>query len=172
MHQNATKFEEIYSAYYRSLLKLIKRKICCTELAEDVLQEAFIKIWNSLPEYDPGKGGLYTWMAAICNNMAIDQMRSIHYRNQFRTSELELMIETVDGQQFFLPNTDLIDVIAHARKLRQSYADILMLSYQAGYSHVEIGGLLNIPLGTVKSRIRIAVGLLRQLYSPLPKKKD
>ena len=164
MHNNAILFEKIYKTYYRPLLRLIKRKIFSPDLAEDILQDAFIKIWNSLSDYDPGKGGLYTWMATICCNMAIDHMRSRHYTNRYRTCELELMIETIDCQKSFLLNTDSVDVIKQTMELKQSYTDVMMLFYYKGYTQVEIGGLLNLPLGTVKSRMRVALGLLRKIY--------
>jgi RNA polymerase sigma factor (sigma-70 family) len=165
MHTNAIVFEEVYNAYYRSLLKLVRRFICSHELAEDILQDAFIKIWRSLPNYDAGKAGLYTWMAAICTNMAIDHLRSKNYRKQCKNDELETMIDTIDGQRYVLPSTDYIDVISQLRILRTPYADVMMLFYDAGYTQVEIGRILGLPLGTVKSRIRIAVRDLRTLYA-------
>jgi len=134
MQKNTIVFEEIYSAYYRSLLKLIRRLIRSHELAEDVLQDSFIKIWRSLPSYDAGKGGLYTWMATICINMAIDQLRSKSYRNQCQNIELETMTESIDGQRHLLPYIDAIDVIRHVRMLRKPYADVLILFYNAGYT--------------------------------------
>lgn len=164
MQKNTIVFEEIYNAYYRSLLKLIRRLISSHEMAEDVLQDAFVKIWHSLPNYDSGKGGLYAWMATICTNAAIDHLRSKNYRNQCKNLELEVMIASIDGQRYMLPYSDTIDVIRNIMTLKKTYADVLMLCYNAGYTQVEIGGILGLPLGTVKSRIRIGIRNLRMQY--------
>jgi RNA polymerase sigma factor (sigma-70 family) len=162
--KQSLKFEEIYYAYYQALLKVIGKLIPNDELAEDVLQEAYIKIWRGLPYYDAEKGGIYNWMASICTNVARDLLRSRYFKNHKRTDSLELMKIAVDREQCFTPFADADDVLQLAGMLSKPCALIIRLSYADGYTQTEIGTMLNLPLGTVKSRKRRAIAQLKKNY--------
>jgi RNA polymerase sigma-70 factor (ECF subfamily) len=170
---NQTSFDQLYRDYYTSLLKVVRHKISCQEIAEDVLHDAFIKIWIALPNYDPDKGSIYTWMAKICSHMALDQLNSKSYRKQNITGQLEPEIKNLNRRQCAVLNTDQIDVLLQVRRLQKTYTEPLLL-YSTGYTHTEIGNLLDLPLGTVKSRIRAGLIILRKrwAYDALPSRQE
>jgi RNA polymerase sigma factor (sigma-70 family) len=157
-------FDKIYQDYYSSLLRVVQQKITSRELAEDVLQDAFIKIWIALPSYDPLKGGIFAWMATICSHMALDQIRSKYTKQKCLTEPLKITTEQSCRLKHFMIDVDQIDLIFQVHKLRKIYEEPLML-FSIGYTHVEIGKMLNIPLGTVKSRIRAGSLILRKIWA-------
>jgi RNA polymerase sigma factor (sigma-70 family) len=80
--------DALYDMYSSSLFGVISRIIIDTAVAEDVLQETFIKIWNSFSSYSAEKGRLFTWMVNIARNLSIDKVRSKDYKNQNKNHEL------------------------------------------------------------------------------------
>jgi RNA polymerase sigma-70 factor (ECF subfamily) len=110
------------------------------------------------------RGGLYTWMATICSNLALDTMRSKHFRKDVVTDQLESKISQINKVNQVFMNIDRLDVRAHVKKLRSLYHEPLLL-YSLGYTNSEIGQRLKIPLGTVKSRIRLGLILLRKVWA-------
>lgn len=158
---NRESFHLIYRSYAQSLFNVIRNKIATTELAEDVLQDAFIKIWIGLPNYNPSKGSLYTWMRTICVHAALDQIKSKSYRMYKCMAQLEPgLLETVHHQRVYI-NMDQSDVRALLQDLAKPFEQLLYL-YSTGYTHMEISVMLGLPLGTVKSRIRAGIQILRK----------
>lgn len=132
-------------------------------LAQDILQEAFVKIWKHADHYDPSKGSLFTWMLNITRNLAIDKIRSAGYRNQEKIQALDenvynnsKLIETLN------PNT--IGLHKLVDQLEDKYRMVIDLIYFGGFTQQEVQEKLGIPLGTVKSRIRIALRELRKVF--------
>lgn len=164
MSVNQDSFDRIYRAYYRALLKVVRYKISCPEIAEDVLQDAFIKIWIALPNYNLDKGGIYTWMATICTHEAIDHLKSRSYRKNTMTDQLEPELKNLDGRQVCVIREDEMDVLFQVSLLRKTYAEPIQL-YSTGYTHTEIGNMLDIPLGTVKTRIRTGLLILKKVWA-------
>lgn len=154
-------FGFLYDAYSKALYSVILGIIPHTETAEDVLQEVFVRIWQSIGSYDPAKGRLYTWMLNIARHAAIDRLRSKEFNNSAKTTELkEHVYEEREGNAGKSEDVGLKRVLnslpAEARRL-------LDLSYFQGYTQEEIARMLNIPLGTVKTRIRTTIMHLRKL---------
>jgi RNA polymerase sigma factor (sigma-70 family) len=156
-------FDNIYRNYYHSLLKVVQYKISNLETAEDVLQEAFIKIWIALPTYQPDKGSIYTWMAKICSHAALDLLKSQDYRRQLFTVPLEPQLIDIDIEYYCIVSTDLMDLRCYLSELREPCEEALLL-YINGYTQKEIGQKLDLPLGTVKGRIRSGLMLLRERW--------
>ncbi|RYY18981.1 MAG: sigma-70 family RNA polymerase sigma factor, partial [Sphingobacteriaceae bacterium] len=84
--------EALYDMYSASLFGVIIRIVQNNEIAEDLLQESFVKIWNSFPSYSADKGRLFTWMVNIARNLSIDKIRSKDYKNQTKNHELEINV--------------------------------------------------------------------------------
>lgn len=165
IYDHMPSFDHLYRIYYVALLRVIKRKVKNHNLAKDVMQDAFIKIWKSLPLFDPKKGTLYSWMAIICLNTSIDYIRTKDFKNQRLTDPLDMLNPSYEPHHLQVTNIDAIDVVEQVDKLEDSYAIVVTLKYFASYTHVEIAEVLHLPLGTVKSRLRIAIRLLRKQYS-------
>ncbi|MEM9921100.1 MAG: RNA polymerase sigma factor [Bacteroidota bacterium] len=151
--------QTLYDDYAPALYGVIFRIVKSEELAEDVLQDTFVKIWKNGPDYDASKGSLFTWMLNIARNTAIDLIRSAHHR---RRQHMESPDQAAHiGESF---NVNHIGVNAIVDNLDEKYRKVIDLIYFQGYTHKEVVEELDIPLGTVKSRIRIALRELRKLF--------
>lgn len=151
--------------YSGSLFGVISRIIQQPELAEDTLQETFIKIWNSADNYDSSKGRLFTWMMNVARNLAIDKLRSKDFKNANKNQDIENNVDFIDAQKRVIFNADTVDIKDMVSALKPEFTDILNMVYFKGYTHVEAAEELNLPLGTVKTRIRMAITELRKNFN-------
>ena len=154
-------FEYLYDHYSGALYSIILQIVQHSTPAKDVLQEVFINIWRRIGTYDPAKGSLFTWMLNISRNASIDLLRSAAYKNNLKNQELKGNVYGKD--QVTQINTDHIGLTKFLEKLRPDLRVLLDLSYIKGFTHEEIAQIENIPLGTVKTRIRSALLQLREL---------
>ncbi len=156
-------FSYLYDNYAAALNGIIIRMVEETQLAEDILQEAFLKIWNNFKQYDSSKGRLFTWMINITRNLTIDTLRSKGYKKQQKISQDENSVSDYRDKSF---NTEKFDTIGLRKQLQQLKPDqkiIIDLAYFYGYTQEEISKEMNIPLGTVKTRMRTAIIELRKI---------
>ncbi len=156
--------DALYEMYSGSLMGIVNRVISDTEIAEDVLQEAFIKIWNSIQQYDPSKGRLFTWMVNVARNLAIDKVRSKDFRNHSKNQDLENHVNDIDETRSSTYKPELLGVKDLLQKLRPEQKIIVDMIYFKGYTHVEVADELAIPLGTVKTRLRMGIIELRKYF--------
>lgn len=157
-------FNYIYDAYSTALYHAILRLIPEEETAQDVLQEAFVKIWRNIGQYDAGRGRLYTWMLNISRNAAIDRLRS---RGEVMKSKIrgdESVVHNIPRNAGMDPQTDTIGLQNLVAGLRPEYRKIVDLAYYQGYTLSEISQTLDVPLGTVKTRMRAAMLQLREQF--------
>jgi len=157
--------DALYDMYSASLFGIISRIVTDTTTAEDVLQETFIKIWNSFAGYSAEKGRLFTWMVNIARNLAIDKVRSKDFKNQNKNHELENNVTFIDEQRNTVYKPELLGVKDLVDKLKPEQKIILELIYFKGYTHVEVSEELDVPLGTVKTRLRMAIIQLRKYFN-------
>jgi len=154
-------FDYLYTHYSGALLQIIGAIVQDASSAEDVLQEVFVRIYQKLHLYDEQKSRLYTWMAQIARNAAIDRHRQQQNRPGLHNQKpLESVHDTVEGA-----NPDTADVRFWVNKLDKPEKEVVVLAYLQGFTQEEIGQLLNTPLGTVKSRIRSGLKKLRQMMT-------
>jgi RNA polymerase sigma factor (sigma-70 family) len=157
--------EALYDMYSASLYGIISRIIIDTATAEDVLQETFVKIWHSFTSYSTEKGRLFTWMVNVARNLAIDKLRSKDFKNQNKNQELENNVTFIDEQNNTVYNPDLLGIKELVQTLKPDQKSILELVYFKGYTHVEAADELGIPLGTIKTRLRMAIQQLRKHFN-------
>ncbi len=157
--------ESLYDMYSASLYGVISRIVIDTPTSEDVLQETFVKIWNSFSNYSTEKGRLFTWMVNIARNLAIDKIRSKDYKNQSKNHELENNVTFIDEQQNTVYKPELMGIKNLVETLKPEQKSILDLVYFKGYTHVEAAEELGIPLGTIKTRLRMAIQELRKHFN-------
>lgn len=148
----------IYQRYANTLYGIILKIVGQEEQAKDVLQEALVKIWNHSDKYDPAKGRLFTWMLNITRNAAIDVLRSGNYKRQSVKEETS----SIDKERYYMFNSEIIGVRELMERLSPDQSKLLELAYYGGMTQQEISDNLNIPLGTVKSRMRLALHNLRK----------
>lgn len=161
--RNDSSFGYLYDNYAGALLGVINAVLPDPETARDVLQESFINIWRRIDSYDPAKGRLFTWMMNVARNAAIDKLRSKGYQNTLKNRPVA---ETELAQSFTdRPQTVDVGLRSILGKLKEEHRVLIDLSYFQGYTHEEISKALDIPLGTVKTRIRTALTQLRTMIS-------
>lgn len=163
-------FHWLYDQYGPALYGVIRKIVHDEEQARDLLQDSFIKIWNNLDSYDPSKGRLFTWLLNVARNTAIDSLRSAkassrpNLSNAIHTDEENVYL--IDRQhQVEPPNIEHIGVEDVVNQLRPERKMLIDLVYFNGYTHEEAAEVLNLPLGTVKTRIRSALQELKQFFS-------
>ncbi len=161
-HESA--FNYLYDHYSGSLYSVIISIVPDRELANDLLQEVFVKIWRQIESYDNTKGRLFTWMLNVARNASIDAVRSKNYQHSQQNKELTENIYDEGGSTE--TNTDKIGLRKIVQKLKQEYRVLVELSYFQGYTQDEIAKMLKIPLGTVKTRLRAALIQLKQVIKP------
>ena len=162
-HSNVS-FRKLYATFSPSLLGVIMRVIPEREIAEDILQDSFVKIWKSIESYDPEKGKLFTWMSRLVRNSAIDYKRGKTFAKSSMNEDIESVYAKVDNCHFVSDKSDAIGVRELMSVLSDSQKQILDLVYFHGYTQAEVSDELCIPLGTVKSKIRLAVKVLRSYF--------
>jgi len=155
-------FNYLYANYSAALWTTICRLIKDQATAEDVLQEAFVKIWKGMASYNSSKGRLYTWMCNITRNCAIDKLRSKGERMNAQSQNNESIVHHIAEMYGAQQNTDTIGLKAILAQLPQMYLLIVDLAYFKGYTMEECAEILEIPVGTVKTRLRKAISLLRE----------
>lgn len=156
--------EALYDMYSASLYGVILRIINDEPSAEDVLQETFIKIWQSFSGYSAEKGRLFTWMVNIARNLSIDKVRSKDFKNQTKNQGLENNVTFIDEQRNTVYKPELLGLKDLVQTLKPEQKSILDLVYFKGYTHVEVADELDLPLGTVKTRLRMAIQQLRKHF--------
>jgi RNA polymerase sigma-70 factor (ECF subfamily) len=151
--------------YSDSLYKVISTIVVIEEVAQDLLQETFIKIWKSFGMYDASKGRLYTWMARLARNLSIDYLRSSNHRNSSVCEDLSEVTQQVDMTFQTNYNPELIGVKDMTKILTNEQKSALELVYFKGYTHVQAADELNITLGILRSRLQSSISELRKVYA-------
>lgn len=153
----------LYDHYSGALYGVVFRILKKEEVSEEVLQDVFLKIWNKIDAYDSSKGKLFTWMLNIARNHAIDKTRSKEMNKGKKTDDIDYLVNKIDTRE----NTELqIDAIGLKEVLMELSDDqrfIVDQLYLKGYTQSEVAEEFDIPLGTVKTRLRSAMIELRSI---------
>lgn len=171
--RDASALSELYDQYSRLLFGLILSILKKRVEAEDTLQEVFTQIWEKAEQFDLERGTVYSWIVSLTRNKAIDRLRSKVYKEQKKQSA------SLDNKDVFYPlysdETDPLEqtiLTDRAKKLRDALDQIsdkqrkvLQVAYFNGMSQSEIADEYDIPLGTVKTRMRDGMIKLRELLA-------
>lgn len=152
----------LYEKYSRALLGIALKIVNSQDIAEEVLQDAFLKIWNNFYTYDVSKGRLFTWMLNITRNIAIDRLRSKDYKKNYKNPAADIDVSIDSGLSSEEQNVDHIGLKDVLEKLNPDQKKLIDMAYFQGYKQSEIAEELGIPLGTVKTKIRSAMLNLRR----------
>jgi RNA polymerase sigma-70 factor, ECF subfamily len=163
-------FELLYDRHGSAAFSLAYRMVGDRVAAEDISQEAFLSIWRSRMRYDSARGSVRTWVLGIVHNRAIDALRrgSVHERRR----------EEFEGVEERHESAERTDVEAARREEARSVRSALdtlpvdqrrtiELAYFGGFSHSQIAELLDEPIGTIKGRMRLGLGKLRDQLADL-----
>jgi RNA polymerase sigma factor (sigma-70 family) len=160
--------ELLYQKYHRYAYTLAYRILQESSLAEDIVQEAFLSIWRKASSYQKQHGSVLSWLQAIVHHRAIDRVRAAAHRDQQWTP-----LQTENEQDPPSEEPEVWEVAWHDEQralirevLNQLPAEqrmVIELAYFGGYTHAEIAEKWNIPLGTVKGRMRLGLQKMKHL---------
>ncbi len=159
---------DLYDRFGRLVYSVILAVVRDPAIAEDLLQETFLRIWNRAAGFDAERGALGPWLLTVARNRAIDHVRSAGARNTKNTLELEEREHRSQeiGVELDLQNQDQAKIIRAAlQKLSDNQRRVIELAYYEGLSQSEMSEKLGEPLGTIKTWVR---GALKKLKEELP----
>ncbi len=159
--------ELLYDRYGGMAYALAYRVLGERGLAEDVVQEAFLSVWRLGATYDARKGAVRTWLLTIVHNRTIDQLRTLRAKRSADTS-IDNAVPLPAGEDTWAAVAQTLDgerVRAALASLPPEQRQVVDLAYFGGLTHAEIAARTGIPLGTVKGRMRLALGKLRDLLA-------
>ncbi len=162
---DAEAFAVLYDRHSRTAYSLAYRMMGERQAAEDLVQDAFLKLWRSAARYRPERGSVRSWLLAIVHNQAIDQLRSLSSRRRMQ-EKVEASAPKVQPSEAFSEswrNAQREQIREALKGLPAEQLKVLELAYFSGYKQVEIAELLGLPLGTVKGRMRLGLKKMRGL---------
>lgn len=157
----------LYGKYAGALLHQVQKIVSDPEAAEEILQDVFVKIWKKADQYDENRSRLFTWMSQIARNTAIDTARLVSFQRNKETDSIDTLVNIdaqLPGKAFNkIPDVGLQQVIA---KIDPEHRELIEYLYFRQYTQKETAEALGIPLGTVKTRLRKAISILREILTP------
>ena len=165
---DAEAFAALYDRHSRAGYSLAYRMMGEKQAAEDLTQDAFLKVWRSAGGYRSERGSVRTWILSIVHNRGIDQIRSLasRRRTQDRVEQSAPRSQPSEAFAETWRNRQREQIREALNTLPEEQLKILELAYFSGYTHVEISNLLDLPLGTVKGRTRLGLKKLGGLFHP------
>ena len=163
---NAEAFATLYDRHGRAAYSLSYRMMGEKQAAEDLVQDAFLKVWRGAGSYRTERGSVRTWILSIVHNRGIDQLRSLASRRRTQ-NKVEASAPKSEPSEAFArtwSNSQREQVREALGTLPPEQLKILELAYFSGYTHVEISELLDLPLGTVKGRMRLGLKKIRDHF--------
>lgn len=163
---DAEAFAALYDRHSRASYSLSYRMMGERQAAEDLTQDAFLKVWRSASGYRSERGSVRTWILSIVHNRGIDQLRSLasRRRTQDRVEQSAPRSQPSEAFAETWRNSQRDQVREALGTLPAEQLKILELAYFSGYTHVEISDLLGLPLGTVKGRMRLGLKKIRGYF--------
>jgi RNA polymerase sigma-70 factor, ECF subfamily len=165
--QDRAAFAALFGFYAPRIKALLTRMGATAEAAEDIAQETLLTVWRKATQYDPDRASASAWVYTIARNLRIDRLR------QDKRAKLFALYEAVESDEPERPD-GLLDSAEREQRVRTALGElpaeqvrVVQLSFFEGSAHGDIARLLNLPLGTVKSRLRLAMSRLRHLLGEL-----
>jgi RNA polymerase sigma-70 factor (ECF subfamily) len=163
--KDAEAFEVFYDRHGGAAFSLAYRILGERGAAEDCIQEAFISIWRSGGRFDPTRGSVRSWTLSIVRNRAIDVLRSKAGKAPKMTFDDDEIIESRPSGELTdeeaMRHETASEVRGALSQLPGEQSKVIQLAYFGGFSQSEIAGMLNVPLGTVKGRMRLGLEKIR-----------
>ena len=151
----------LYRNYKESIYGIILNIVKSENHAEEVLNDVFLKFFNNIKSYDSSKSRLFTWMARIARNAAIDKIRTVDFKSSVKSYEISNPVtQKLQYQHEHIDNSAIAEIL---QALEVDQKRMIEMVYLLGYTHQECSDELNIPLGTVKTNIRRGLMKLRSV---------
>ena len=158
-------FEALYDRHSRAAYRMAYRIMGKPQATEDLVQEAFLKVWRAAGSYRVHRGSARTWVLSIVHNLGIDQLRSLASRRRVQDITQAKAPTSQPSEEAFAEtwrNSQSEQVREALRVLPQEQLKVIELAYFSGYTQKEIAELLKVPLGTVKGRARMGLKKMRE----------
>ena len=156
-------FEQLYNMYSDSMHGVIYNIVRDRDIAEEVMQDVFIKAWHKASSYDASKGRFFTWILNISRNAAIDKTRSKAFKNSGKNLDAQFFVDILETSENLNDKTDAIGIKKFVGKLAKKCIEVIEILYFKGYTQKEASETLNMPIGTIKTRNRNCIKELRQM---------
>ena len=153
---------EVYRRHAGAVFALARRLLTDRTLAEEIVQEVFLRLWNDPDRFDPDRGSLRSYLLAQCHGRSVDLIRSESSRRRREEKELTLAAEAGYDLEHEVWDMAVADRVKNAlRELPDGEREAILLAYFGGHTYREVADLLDTPEGTVKSRIRAGLKRMR-----------
>ncbi|MFD2726811.1 RNA polymerase sigma factor [Hyunsoonleella rubra] len=156
-------FETLYEMYSESMHGVIYNIVRDHTIAEEVMQDVFVKAWNNADSYSSKKGRFFTWLLNISRNAAIDKIRSKAYKTSKQNLDVDYFVDIIETNENLDSRTDAIGIKKYVDALAEKCKKIIELLYFRGFTHSEVSETLDMPIGTVKTRNRNCIQQLRDM---------
>jgi RNA polymerase sigma-70 factor, ECF subfamily len=160
--------EALYDAYHRQALGLAYRLLGDRSTAEDVVQDAYLAAWRSLDTFDPTRGSTRTWLLTIVRNRALDVRRTRRLQPSQESVDGHVIVDRQDVAIEVATRLDTRHARAAVRALPIPQQHVIELAFFRGLTHTEIATRLGLPVGTIKSRVRLGLARLRTVLAARP----
>lgn len=154
-------FEALYNMYSESMIGVIFNIVKDTAIAEEVMQDVFIKAWNNSESYSVKKGRFFTWILNIARNASIDKIRSKSYKDSNKNLDVDFFVDIIESNDDLDRSTDSIGIKQFISQLSEKCKKIIDLLYLKGYTQKEASETLEMPIGTIKTNNRNCIKELR-----------
>jgi RNA polymerase sigma factor (sigma-70 family) len=158
-------FTYLYDNYAGALNGVVFAMVKDYTLSEDIVQDAFVKIWNNIANYDAEKGRLFTWMKKLIHNLTLDTIKSKGYKNQHKITSDEFALVNIETPNEVLSKIERTEFQHKLANLESKQKQIIDMCYFQGYTQQEIANELDMPLGSVKTKMRYAIIELRKIFN-------
>lgn len=157
----------LYRRYHQGLYALAYRIVSDHQIAEDMVQETFVRVWRGAASYSPQAGSVRVWLFAILRNYAIDHLR----KQRQRSTPREVPLGEIESDECLALEDTWEEVWRHEERaqirralmrLSEKQHMVIELGYFQGYTHVEIAEMCGLPLGTVKSSMRLGLQAMKR----------
>lgn len=165
--KDETALSQFYDIHHRYLYTIIYNILRDQAESEDLLQEIFIQIWEKINSYDETLGNPIAWITRMTRNKSIDRLRSKNYKNRSSETDIEKFFNISADPGSGNADSEIISkqeqtVVSNAlRTLKQNQKELIELAYYRGFTQSELAEYFKIPIGTVKTRMRAAMMILR-----------
>ncbi|WP_210603715.1 sigma-70 family RNA polymerase sigma factor [Brevibacterium oceani] len=157
-------FEELFTTHSRILMAVILRIVKSRSLAEEVLQDCFTEVWTRCSGFDPSRGSGRAWLVTLCRRRAIDCVRSVQAQQDRDVADgLRTTVAASDQvEQTVIARAESDRTVSALQVLPDEQAEPIVMAFYQGMTHTQISENLQVPLGTIKSRIRDGMKKLRE----------
>ena len=154
-------FEKLYTMYSNSIHGVVYNIVKDAGIADELMQDVFIKAWNKADTYSSKKGRFFTWILNIARNTAIDKTRSKAFKQSKQNLNADFFVDIITSNENLDRSTDAIGIKKFVANLGQKCKEVIELLYFKGFTQKEASEELQMPIGTIKTRNRNCIQQLR-----------